>query len=226
MPGARPHPQPRMRMKKAHELVTTGQPNNPAFPARLVLTVSFALSPVIGLSCHCHRRRCESIIANLTSASRCQDHTTSPSETARSSAAQASSIASRANVRDDRDTPLLWAGTGGACRDDLPVGARGNFVFTEPLYGTDRLSRARVRRRRRTERGASDRNRAERLVGSGREMYLSRRPDRPGRENLNGGCWKSSTATPHSAEPPPAPPARRVDGIFFSNPPVELRSSA
>jgi hypothetical protein len=32
--------------------------------------------------------RCASIVANLTSASRCQDHTTSPSEIARSSAAQ------------------------------------------------------------------------------------------------------------------------------------------
>jgi hypothetical protein len=34
MPGDQAHPQPRVRMKKAHELVTTGWPNNPAFPAR------------------------------------------------------------------------------------------------------------------------------------------------------------------------------------------------
>jgi hypothetical protein len=42
----------------------------------MVLTVSFALSPVIGLFCHRHQRI---ISANLTPASRRQDHTTSPS---------------------------------------------------------------------------------------------------------------------------------------------------
>src|ERR1700737_1963493 len=44
----------------------------------MVLTVSFVLSPVIGLVCH---RRWQ-IIANLTPASRRQDHTTSPSAAA------------------------------------------------------------------------------------------------------------------------------------------------
>jgi hypothetical protein len=34
---------------KRHELVTTGPPNDPAFPARLVLTASFVLSPATGL---------------------------------------------------------------------------------------------------------------------------------------------------------------------------------
>jgi hypothetical protein len=43
----------------------------------MVLTVSFVLSPVIGL--YCHRRRRELLPANLTPASRRQDHTTSPS---------------------------------------------------------------------------------------------------------------------------------------------------
>jgi hypothetical protein len=37
-----------VQSKKAHELVTTGSPDIPAFPARMVLTVSFVLSPVIG----------------------------------------------------------------------------------------------------------------------------------------------------------------------------------
>jgi len=47
--------------------------------------------------------------ANLTPASGCQDHTTSPSAQAppRQRAAIAS-IASRPNVRDDREAPLLW----------------------------------------------------------------------------------------------------------------------
>jgi hypothetical protein len=37
--------------------------NNPAFPARMVLTASFALSLVIGLCCH-HPRAMQSIVAS------------------------------------------------------------------------------------------------------------------------------------------------------------------
>jgi hypothetical protein len=48
---------------------------------RMVLTVSFVLSPVIGLVCHRHPRKLPS--ANLTPASGRQDHTTSPSASAR-----------------------------------------------------------------------------------------------------------------------------------------------
>src|SRR3977135_991975 len=71
----------------------------------MVLTVSFVLSPVIGLSCHRHRRKMVS--ANLTPASRRQDHTTSPSASARfvKRAARVHRIPPR--VRDDRDTPLV-----------------------------------------------------------------------------------------------------------------------
>jgi hypothetical protein len=43
----------------------------------MVLTVSFVLSPVTGLSCH--RRSHELLRENLTPASGRQDHTTSPS---------------------------------------------------------------------------------------------------------------------------------------------------
>jgi hypothetical protein len=42
--------------EKAHELVTTVAPEHPAFPHAMVLTVSFVLSPVIGLVCHRHLR--------------------------------------------------------------------------------------------------------------------------------------------------------------------------
>src|SRR3954466_15814740 len=38
-----------MQNKKAYELVTTGRPDDPAFPHAVVLTVSFVISPVIGL---------------------------------------------------------------------------------------------------------------------------------------------------------------------------------
>ena len=50
-------------------------------PCAMVLTVSFVLSPVTGLSCHCHPRDAERVFANLTPASGRQDHTTSPSAT-------------------------------------------------------------------------------------------------------------------------------------------------
>jgi hypothetical protein len=45
---------------EAHELVTTGSPDNSGIPCTMVLTVSFVLSSVTGLSCHRHwwnRRR-------------------------------------------------------------------------------------------------------------------------------------------------------------------------
>ena len=45
-------------------------------PCAMVLTAYIVLSPAIGLSCHRHR---ESLTADLTPASRRQDHTTSPS---------------------------------------------------------------------------------------------------------------------------------------------------
>jgi hypothetical protein len=75
----------------------------PGLPCAMVLTASFALSLVTGLSCH-HRLRM--ISANLTPASGRQDHTTSPSAVGAFVKAPSASTASRTNVRDDRDTPL------------------------------------------------------------------------------------------------------------------------
>src|SRR3984893_2548686 len=102
----------------------------------MVLTVSFALSPVTGL--FCHRRladyvlskpgRADSTPPNLTPASGRQDHTTSPY--AATSLVRPLLIAHRLitrpaiplhakrcrvhrippRVRDDRDTPLWWGG--------------------------------------------------------------------------------------------------------------------
>ena len=80
-------------------------PESPGIPRAMVLTVSFALSLVTGLSCH-HRPR--SLPANLTPASGRQDHTTSPSagRRIRQSAARVHRIPPR--VRDDREPPLRW----------------------------------------------------------------------------------------------------------------------
>ena len=73
-------PQPRVQcVGSAHECSHHGHTGKtPGIPRAMVLTVSFVLSPVIGLVCH---RRWQ-IIANLTPASRRQDHTTSPSAAA------------------------------------------------------------------------------------------------------------------------------------------------
>src|SRR3954465_15653936 len=78
---------------------------NPAFPHAMVLTGSSVISPVIGLVCH---RRLRFVSADLTPASRRQDHTTSPSALALfvSSAMGVHRIPPRG--RDDRDTPLWW----------------------------------------------------------------------------------------------------------------------
>jgi hypothetical protein len=66
--------------------VTTSTPESPGIPARNGFTAYFALSPVTGLVCH--RRSTDMVLskpgwadlnsANLTPASGCQDHTTSP----------------------------------------------------------------------------------------------------------------------------------------------------
>jgi hypothetical protein len=49
-------PQPRVQNKKHTSIVTTVTPESPGIPYAMVLTVSFVLSPVIGLSCHRHQR--------------------------------------------------------------------------------------------------------------------------------------------------------------------------
>jgi hypothetical protein len=72
-------PQPRVRNKKHTSVVTTVTPVSPGIPRAMVLTVSFALSQVTGLSCHL---RFADTSASLTPASGRQDHTTSPSASA------------------------------------------------------------------------------------------------------------------------------------------------
>ena len=86
---------------------------------------------------------------DLTPASGRQDHTTSPSGPVSTKATRRFWYQSRRSfseggsaslvvrhcrvhripphVRDDRETPLCWDGTGQACRDDLPDGESGIF---------------------------------------------------------------------------------------------------
>jgi hypothetical protein len=104
MPDAFTHPQPCVQVKKARKQVTTGTPKQPALPAQW-FTAYLVLSPVSGLDSH---RRERIISTHLTSASGSQDHTPSlvrvnlarPARPTRPSHPAA-------NVRDDRDTPLL-----------------------------------------------------------------------------------------------------------------------
>jgi hypothetical protein len=108
--------------RKTHELVTTGSPNIPAFPARWFYGFLRGLPgdraflpPSPRNAKHCRE---------LIPASRYQDATTSPSACTRVRlVAPQASIASRANVRDDAQRPSLRARDGRACRDDLPVAA-------------------------------------------------------------------------------------------------------
>src|SRR5713226_5768081 len=143
------HPRSRVHLVVVERTrITTSTPERPAFPHAMVLTVSFALSPVTGLFCHRRQRikvlsapgRADLTSANLTPASGRQDHTTSPYATtslvrvlliahgpksalqSRRTQNAAASTASAPRVRDDRDTPLWWGGMARICRDDLPDG--------------------------------------------------------------------------------------------------------
>jgi hypothetical protein len=108
----------RAKDKKHTSVVTTGSPVSPGLPCAMVLTVSFALSPVTGLVCHRRLRKLPS--ADLTPASGRQDHTTSPSADQRqSSLTLSASTASRTQRRDDRATPLLWGTGHSRCAADL-----------------------------------------------------------------------------------------------------------
>jgi hypothetical protein len=55
--GRSMRPKPRVQNKKHTSVVATVTPESPGIPYAMVLTVSFVLSPVIGLVCHRHQRK-------------------------------------------------------------------------------------------------------------------------------------------------------------------------
>jgi hypothetical protein len=57
MPGARCARSLECKMKKHTSIVTTVTSGSPDIPRAMVLTVSFGLSSVTGLSCHRHKRK-------------------------------------------------------------------------------------------------------------------------------------------------------------------------
>ena len=80
--GREPHPQPRVQNERAHEHSHHRFSRNiPAFPAQWFYGFLRALPGDLALLPP-SSARCKSIVANLTPALACQDHTTSPSASA------------------------------------------------------------------------------------------------------------------------------------------------
>jgi hypothetical protein len=94
----------------------------------MVLTVSFALFPVIGLCCH---RRLADTLRDLTPTIEASEpHDFAVRNVARSSVAQLASIASRPYVRDDRETPLC-VGRDGSDIEVIWVGRESEYFCKE-----------------------------------------------------------------------------------------------
>src|SRR3954465_12347447 len=102
MPGARCARSLACKIKKHTSIVTTVTPVTPGIPRTMVLTVYPVISPVIGLCCH---RRQRTTSANLTPASRRQDHTTSPSASVLFVSSTTGVHRIPPPVRDDRERP-------------------------------------------------------------------------------------------------------------------------
>jgi hypothetical protein len=63
--GCFPHPQLRVQRMKARRSIHHRYAEQSGIPCAMVLTISFVISPVIGLSCHRHLVRCASIVTKL-----------------------------------------------------------------------------------------------------------------------------------------------------------------
>ena len=101
--GRSMRPQPRVRNKKAHELVTTGSPKSPAFPARWF----YGLLRALPGDRACLPPSPADRSASLTPASGRQNHTTSPSARMPSVfTASSRPPLPHPTFVDDRDTPL------------------------------------------------------------------------------------------------------------------------
>jgi hypothetical protein len=97
------HPQPRVRNKKAHELVTTVTPESPGIPRAMVLTTYSVLSPGDRALLPPSPAL---LIADLTPASGRQDHTILPSASRAFVVSTIGVHRIQLHVRDDRETPL------------------------------------------------------------------------------------------------------------------------
>jgi len=116
-------PQPRVQNKKAHEHSHHGHTGSPGIPRAMVLTVSFALSPVTGLVCHRRRRTCIRELDASVGAS--GPHDFAVREQHRSSATLLASTASRPALMTLRNAPL-WDRTA-IDMDLIWVGREGKY---------------------------------------------------------------------------------------------------
>jgi hypothetical protein len=141
MPGARCARSLVCELRKHTSVVTTVTPGSPGIPRAMVLTASFALSPV-SRACLPPSSPRSLLLKNLTPASGRQDHTTSPSTSApfvkgaarvhRIPHSTSVTIAIRPSVRQD----------GRACRDDLPD-TKSEIFFAKGLDDPNHVDPAR-----------------------------------------------------------------------------------
>src|SRR5207237_5324814 len=103
--GRAMRPQPPCKIKKHTSIVTTVTPVTPGIPRAMVLTVSFALSPVTGLSCHCRQQVTTCQLDASVGASEPHDFAVRLGAV-RQKHHHVHRIPSR--VRDDREPPLDW----------------------------------------------------------------------------------------------------------------------
>src|SRR5207237_7479396 len=113
--GCSMRPQPRTQRKKRTSVVATGSPKQSDLPCAMVYGLFRALPGDRAFLPPSPADRS----ANLTPASGRQDHTALPSAAGAFVSCAAASIASRLNVRDDRETPLLVRRDDGKCEADL-----------------------------------------------------------------------------------------------------------
>ena len=124
-----------MQNKKAYELVTTGKPDDPAFPHAMVLTVSFVISPVIGLVCH-RRFACAKLDASVEASG---PHDFAVRVQPRSSAVPNSVHRIPPRARDDRERPFV--GRDGAIRKVFCVWGETKYFRERDWTGRNRLNR-------------------------------------------------------------------------------------
>ena len=124
MPGARCARSLACKIKKHTSIVTTVTPKTPGIPRAMVLTVSFVISPVIGLVCH----RRFALAAKLDASTAASGpHDFAVRDRPRSSVVAPASTASHRNVRDDRDPPLICRETRGVEAVICPTGRAEYF---------------------------------------------------------------------------------------------------
>jgi hypothetical protein len=107
-PGARRTRSLVCKSEKHTSVVTTGLPRSPGLPCAMVLTGSFVLSPVIGLSCHCRKRNAQALSPLDASVEASGPHDFTVRVSAFRQAHPSRPPHPIPHVRDDREPPLFW----------------------------------------------------------------------------------------------------------------------